>query len=90
MAVKGSGWGWLGYDRMTSKLAIATTANQDLLETQQRQIPLLAVDVWEHAYYLQYRNLRADFVKSIWSIINWSDVAKRLSDAERATDGNVQ
>ena len=46
-------------------------------------VPLLAVDVWEHAYYLQYANLRADYINAIWNIIDWSDVAKRFASAQQ-------
>ena len=70
VAVQGSGWGWLGYNEATGKLAVTTTANQDPCVTT-GLTPLLGVDVWEHAYYLQYKNLRPDYVKNIWKIINW-------------------
>ncbi len=53
VGVQGSGWGWLGYDKANKRLAIATTANQDPLQATTGLIPLLGIDVWEHAYYLQ-------------------------------------
>lgn len=53
VAVQGSGWGWLGFDKTNKKLVVTTTANQDPLEATTGHIPLLGVDVWEHAYYLQ-------------------------------------
>jgi len=81
VAVQGSGWGWLGYDKNTKSLAIATTANQDPLEATTGLVPLLGIDVWEHAYYLQYKNVRPDYVKHIWQVINWSDVGARLTAA---------
>lgn len=52
VAVQGSGWGWLGYDKTSKKLSVATTANQDPLEASTGLVPLLGIDVWEHAYYL--------------------------------------
>ena len=81
-AVQGSGWGWLGYDATTKKLAIATTANQDPLKATTGLEPLLGIDVWEHAYYLQYKNVRPDYLKEIWGVVNWADVAGRLATAK--------
>lgn len=80
-AIQGSGWGWLGYNPVSKSVQFATTANQDPLLATRGLIPLLGVDVWEHAYYLQYKNMRPDYLKSIWSIINWDDVAIRFSEA---------
>jgi Fe-Mn family superoxide dismutase len=82
VAIQGSGWGWLGFNPATKNLQIATCANQDPLSTT-GLIPLLGVDVWEHAYYLQYKNARADYVKAIWSIINWKNVAERYAQARQ-------
>jgi superoxide dismutase len=53
VGVQGSGWGWLGYDKTGKRLVVTTTANQDPLEATTGNIPLLGIDVWEHAYYLQ-------------------------------------
>eukprot|EP00598_Pedospumella_elongata_P001765 CAMPEP_0184969392 /NCGR_PEP_ID=MMETSP1098-20130426/2150_1 /TAXON_ID=89044 /ORGANISM="Spumella elongata, Strain CCAP 955/1" /LENGTH=212 /DNA_ID=CAMNT_0027491149 /DNA_START=32 /DNA_END=670 /DNA_ORIENTATION=- len=83
VAVQGSGWGWLGYDKASKSLRITTTANQDPLEATTGLVPLLGIDVWEHAYYLQYKNVRPDYLKSIWKIINWKDVAERLAIAKK-------
>eukprot|EP01032_Pedospumella_encystans_P008402 gene8402-9980_t len=83
VAVQGSGWGWLGYDKTSKSLRITTTANQDPLEATTGLVPLLGIDVWEHAYYLQYKNVRPDYLKSIWKIINWKDVAERLAIAKK-------
>jgi len=77
IAVQGSGWGWLGLDKTSKKLKIATCANQDPLEATTGLLPLFGIDVWEHAYYLQYKNVRPDYVKAIWNIVNWDDVATR-------------
>mmetsp|Transcript_3865 Transcript_3865/g.10946 ORF Transcript_3865/g.10946 Transcript_3865/m.10946 type:complete len:221 (+) Transcript_3865:86-748(+) len=81
-AVQGSGWGWLGYDKATGKLAIATTGNQDPLSTK-GLVPLLGVDVWEHAYYLQYKNVRPDYLKAIWQVVSWKNVSERLEAAKQ-------
>jgi Fe-Mn family superoxide dismutase len=73
VAIQGSGWGWLGYCKTKKQLVITTCANQDPLSTQ-NLVPLLGIDVWEHAYYLQYKNVRADYVKNIWKVIAWKAV----------------
>jgi len=71
----GSGWGWLVVNR--GKLEVISTPNQDSPITA-GLLPLLVVDVWEHAYYLKYQNRRADFVAAWWNLVNWDVVAKRL------------
>lgn len=80
VALQGSGWVWLGYDKATHHLTLAACDNQDPLSTK-GLVPLLGIDVWEHAYYLQYKNVRADYVKAIWSIINWANVSERYQKA---------
>lgn len=75
----GSGWAWLVNDG--GKLKIGSTPNQDnpLMDVGDlRGTPLLALDVWEHAYYLKYQNKRADYVSNWWSVVNWEEVGKRL------------
>lgn len=64
------------------QLKIATCANQDPLEATTGLVPLFGIDVWEHAYYLQYKNVRADYVKAIFEIINWNDVSERFAKAK--------
>lgn len=80
IAIQGSGWGWLGYNKGTKKLEITTCVNQDPLSTQ-GLIPILGIDVWEHAYYLQYKNVRADYVKAIWQVFNWKNIEERFLKA---------
>ncbi|XP_076307855.1 superoxide dismutase [Mn], mitochondrial-like [Tachypleus tridentatus] len=82
VGVQGSGWAWLGFNRTTNRLQVATCANQDPLEATFGLIPLLGIDVWEHAYYLQYKNVRPDYVKAVWNIVNWKDVSERLEAAK--------
>lgn len=81
-AVQGSGWGWLGYNKEKSRLEFTTCQNQDCLSLK-GLIPLLGVDVWEHAYYLQYKSLRPEYLKNIWRIINWSNVSDRYEKAQK-------
>ncbi|PON86545.1 Manganese/iron superoxide dismutase [Trema orientale] len=71
-ALQGSGWVWLALDKELKKLVVETTSNQDPLVTKGASlVPLLGIDVWEHAYYLQYKNVRPDYLKNIWKVINW-------------------
>ncbi|KAK9695321.1 Superoxide dismutase [Mn], mitochondrial [Basidiobolus ranarum] len=77
-AVQGSGWGWLGYNKAKQSLQIQTTQNQDVLTDL---VPLLGIDVWEHAYYLQYKNVRPDYLTEIWKVVNWKNVAERYANA---------
>jgi len=82
VAIQGSGWGWLGFNSNKKRLEIATCENQDPLSTK-GLIPLLGIDVWEHAYYLQYKNVRADYVKKIWEVVNWKNVTERYQAAAK-------
>ena len=77
----GSGWAWLSV-KMDTSLALSASANQDnpLMENR-GLIPILAIDVWEHAYYLKYRNLRADYVKAFFNVINWKAVEDNYKNA---------
>jgi Fe-Mn family superoxide dismutase len=70
----GSGWAWLVSNG--GKLAIESTPNQDSPLMEGRQA-VMGIDVWEHAYYLKYQNRRADYVDAWWSVVNWSEIAKR-------------
>ncbi len=76
----GSGWGWLCYVPQSKKLAISSTANQDSPLTE-GHVPLVGIDVWEHAYYLKYQNRRADYIKAFFQVINWDAVAERHAEA---------
>ena len=78
--VDGNGWGILAYQPYTNGLIVLQCENHEKL-TQWGCIPLLVIDVWEHSYYLKYKNKRADFVDAIFNIINWDNVARRLNGA---------
>ncbi len=75
----GSGWAWLVMDN--GKLAVTATPNQDN-PLSQGQVPLLGLDVWEHAYYLKYQNKRPDYVTAWWNVVNWDFVNKLYADAK--------
>jgi len=83
VAVQGSGWGWLGYNSGSGLLEIATCPNQDPLEATTGLKPIVGIDVWEHAYYVDYRNVRPDYVNAVWDIINWSEAETLFNDASK-------
>lgn len=75
----GSGWAWLTLH--DNKLAVSSTPNQDnpLMDVAEvKGTPILGIDVWEHAYYLNYQNRRPDYVNAFWNLINWDEVARRF------------
>ncbi len=77
----GSGWAWLIKDA-SGKLQITSTPNQDnpLMDVAEvKGTPLLGLDVWEHAYYLNYQNRRPDYITAFWNVVNWAEVAKRFA-----------
>ena len=76
----GSGWGWLAVDK-AGGLSVFSTPNQDS-PLSQGLTPILGVDVWEHAYYLNYQNRRADYVAAWWNVVNWSEVEGRFEAAK--------
>jgi Fe-Mn family superoxide dismutase len=75
----GSGWVWLVVDG--GKLEILSSPNQDN-PISSGKTPILGLDVWEHAYYLQYQNRRPDYIKAWWGVVHWSEVSKRFDDAK--------
>jgi len=74
----GSGWSWLVWDG--TGLALYSTPNQDS-PLLQDDVPLLGIDVWEHAYYLSYQNRRPDYLSAWWNVVNWDEVGKRYDEA---------
>ena len=75
----GSGWTWLVWDG--TGLAVYSTPNQDS-PIMQGDVPLLGIDVWEHAYYLKYQNRRPEYVEAWWNVVNWPEVARRFEEAK--------
>lgn len=79
----GSGWAWL--IKQSDKLVVASTPNQDnpLMDIAEvKGVPILGLDVWEHAYYLKYQNRRADYIAAFWNVINWDEVARQFASAK--------
>ena len=80
MGLQGSGWAVLAYDKIGERLVIEQMTDQqgnlsiDL-------VPLLLLDMWEHAFYLQYKNVKADYVAAVWNVFNWDEVAARYAAA---------
>jgi Fe-Mn family superoxide dismutase len=78
-AVEGSGWGILAYRPADDALVVLTAEKHQNL-TQWGVVPLLVLDVWEHAYYLKYQNRRGEYVKNFFNVVNWDDVAARYQE----------
>ncbi|AZQ60964.1 superoxide dismutase [Flammeovirga pectinis] len=78
----GSGWAWLC--AKDGAVSVCSTANQDnpLMKGECDGTPILGLDVWEHAYYLNYQNRRPDYISAFWSVVNWDEVAKRFAAAK--------
>lgn len=76
----GSGWAWLSTNK-NGDLKVSSSPNQDnpIMESQGEWIPILGIDVWEHAYYLKYKNLRGDYVKAFFDLLNWDVIAKNYT-----------
>lgn len=75
----GSGWAWLVVS--DGKLEVTSTPNQDS-PLMEGKTPVLGLDVWEHAYYLKYKNVRPDYISAFWNVVNWDEVNKRLAAAK--------
>ena len=81
MNVQGSGWGALSWEPMAKRLIVEQVYDHQG-NIGQGGPPLLVLDMWEHAFYLQYKNVKADWVEAYWHLVNWPDVARRFSDVQ--------
>ena len=88
MGVQGSGWAVLGWDSLGQRPIVAQFFDQQG-NLPAGLVPLLMLDVWEHAYYLDYKNVRADYVKAFWNIVDWDNVQSRLAAAAAQTPGLI-
>jgi Fe-Mn family superoxide dismutase len=86
--LQGSGWAVLGYDSLGDRVLTFQLYDQQA-NVPLGIIPLLQVDMWEHAYYLQYKNVKADYVKAFWNVVNWQDVQNRFAAATAKTKGLI-
>ncbi|MGV1034961.1 MAG: superoxide dismutase [Microbacteriaceae bacterium] len=86
MGVQGSGWAVLAWDSLGQRLIIVQFFDQQA-NMPAGVVPLLMLDVWEHAYYLDYKNVRADYVNAFWNIVNWENVSSRFATSRKQTPG---
>ncbi|MCV2423780.1 superoxide dismutase [Paucibacter sp. DJ4R-1] len=82
LGIQGSGWAWLVYHPSGKRLEIITTPNQDPVLPP--YVPIFGVDMWEHAFYLQYKNVKPDYLSAIWNVINWKEAEKRYTEGQSA------
>jgi Fe-Mn family superoxide dismutase len=80
--VQGSGWGWLAMDPDTKRLSLQTSNDQRTM-VQEGLVPILGIDVWEHAYYLDYLNKRNTYLERIWEAVNWNVIEQRFENASQ-------
>jgi Fe-Mn family superoxide dismutase len=87
----GSGWAWLVISRQSNELTITSTSNQDnpLMDVADIQgIPIMGLDLWEHAYYLNYQNDRAAYIDAFWNVLDWNAVEKNFENSEQASESS--
>src|SRR5690606_41268774 len=79
-SIQGNGWGVLAWDPVGQRL-ITQQLRDHHNNMSLTTVPLLVFDIWEHAYYLQYKNVKADYVKNLWNVVNWAEVSRRFEEA---------
>lgn len=82
--VQGSGWAALAFDPLGRRLLVEQIYDHQS-NVGQGAVPLLVIDIWEHAFYLQYKNVKPDYVEAFWKLVNWPDVARRFTAAQTLT-----
>lgn len=87
-AIQGSGWSMLVWDALGQRLNIMQMFDQQG-NLPSAQLPILQIDMWEHAFYLQYKNVKADYVTAWWNVVNWTDAAARLQRARDVSQGLI-
>ena len=87
-AIQGSGWSMLAWDTLGQRLNIMQLFDQQG-NLPAAQIPIVLLDMWEHAFYLQYKNVKADYVKAWWNVVNWADATARFTAARAKTGGLI-
>lgn len=86
LGIQGSGWAFLAWDSLGQRLIIEQLYDQQS-NVATASVPLLMLDMWEHAFYLDYQNVKGDYVKAFWNIVNWDDVQSRFESARAKTEG---
>ncbi|MDR3202401.1 MAG: superoxide dismutase [Bifidobacteriaceae bacterium] len=87
-SIQGSGWAMLAWEPLAGRLLVEQVYDHQS-NVVSAAVPLLLLDMWEHAFYLDYQNVKADYVKAFWNIVDWSNVADRLARAQSATAGLI-
>ncbi|MFL1431413.1 MULTISPECIES: superoxide dismutase [unclassified Nocardiopsis] len=85
-SLQGSGWAFLAWDALGQRLIIEQLYDQQG-NAALSSVPLLMLDMWEHAFYLQYKNVKADYIKAFWNVVNWADVQERFEAARKVRIG---
>ncbi|ANS78687.1 Mn superoxide dismutase [Serinicoccus hydrothermalis] len=87
-SIQGSGWSILAWDSLGQRLVLVQLYDQQG-NLAMGMVPLLMLDMWEHAFYLQYRNVKADYVQAWWNVVDWADVQRRFDAARTSTAGLI-